>query len=352
MRVFVYEFLTGGGMLDEIAPCSPHLEREGRAMVRAVSEDFSAIAGCHVDVMRDHRLGIWSNRLPDRVTEHVTRSPADRDSRFDDLAASADYTVVIAPETNGILLRLSSQVQSAGGELLSAPPSFVSVAGDKWQTHQRLRRMGVRVPRSVLGRPMAVTGIPDVDPSLGLVVKPRDGAGSEGITRTLSDRYLCGQRELLLEEFIPGQPASVVAMGGPAGARLLLPCLQQIDMGKGFQYRGGQVLAPEDPRSDRVRRLAASALSNLPPFIGFVGIDLVLGDAEDGSGDTVIEVNPRVTTSYVGLRALARSSLAAAVLAWSQGRACPLEFEHRPLRFTPEGEFFFDDRSATRQPPG
>lgn len=316
-------------------------------MVRAVSEDFSAISGCHVDVMRDHRIGIWSDRLPDRVTEHVTRSPSDHDARFDELAASADYTVVIAPETNGILLRLSYQAQSAGGKLLSPPPSFISITGDKWQTHEHLRRVGVRVPRSVLGRPLVVTEVPGVDPNLGLVVKPRDGAGSEGIARTLSDHYLCGPTELLLEEFIPGQAASVVAMGGPAGARLLLPCLQQIDMGKGFQYRGGQVLAPEDPRSDRVRGLAASALSNLPSFVGFVGIDLVLGDAEDGSGDTVIEVNPRVTTSYVGLRALSRSSLAAAVLAWSQGRDCQLEFAHRPLRFTPEGDCFFDGRSAT-----
>ena len=33
------------------------------------------------------------------------------------------------------------------------------------------------------------------------------------------------------------------------------------------------------------------------------------------SGDRVIEINPRLTTSYVGLRALARFNLAEALLA-------------------------------------
>jgi hypothetical protein len=43
-------------------------------------------------------------------------------------------------------------------------------------------------------------------------------------------------------------------------------------------------------------------------------VDLVLGDAADGSRDFAIEINPRLTTSYLGLRALARGSLAAALL--------------------------------------
>jgi predicted ATP-grasp superfamily ATP-dependent carboligase len=66
--------------------------------------------------------------------------------------------------------------------------------------------------------------------------------------------------------------------------------------------------------SERATRLARQALAALPPAHGYVGVDLVLGAASDGAGDAVIEVNPRLTTSYVGLRAAVRQNLARAML--------------------------------------
>jgi predicted ATP-grasp superfamily ATP-dependent carboligase len=43
-------------------------------------------------------------------------------------------------------------------------------------------------------------------------------------------------------------------------------------------------------------------------------VDLVLGDAADGSRDWAMEINPRLTTSYLGLRTLATTNLAEAML--------------------------------------
>ena len=346
MRVFVYEFLTGGGMLDEFTPCSPRLEREGRAMVCAVSEDFAAIDACRVQVLRDHRCTLWAGGSPKGVEETVVHTPGEHDRLFPALAADADFTLVIAPETHGILLRLTYEVLAAGGRLLSPLPEFISVTGDKWQMNERLRGSGIPVPRSVLGEPLQASRLPGAPPRAGLVVKPRDGAGSEGIVHTTADHYVCGQQELLLEEFVPGQAASVMAVGGPLGVRLLLPCLQCIDRQAGFAYQGGLVLSPEDPRSERVRRLARSALPCLPPFVGLIGIDVVLGNAANGSEDVVIEVNPRITTSYVGLRALIENNLAQTIVAWATGYPCPVEFTHRPLRFTPDGRVFAEDEAA------
>ena len=346
MRVFVYEFLTGGGMLDELTPCSPHLQREGRAMLCAVSEDFAAIDSCQVQVLRDHRCTLWPEGPPGSVNETVVHTPEEHDRLFRARAADADFTLVIAPETHGILLRLAFEVQTAGGRLLSPSPEFISVAGDKWRVHERLRSSGVPVPRSALGEPLQASRLPGPPPRAGLVIKPRDGAGSEGILHTAADHYVCGQRELLLEEFVPGQAASVMAVGGPLGVRLLLPCLQCIDSQAGFTYEGGVVLSPEDTRSERIRRLARSALACLPPFAGLIGLDVVLGNAADESGDVVIEVNPRITTSYVGLRVVAKNNLAQTMVAWATGYPCPVEFTYFPLRFTPDGRIFAADAAA------
>ena len=87
----------------------------------------------------------------------------------------------------------------------------------------------------------------------------------------------------------------------------------------------------------RATELGERALDALPDATGYVGVDLVLGNAPDGSEDVVIEVNPRLTTSYVGLRAMTSSNLAAAILHLANGTSLDLEFNDHPIEFFPDG---------------
>jgi predicted ATP-grasp superfamily ATP-dependent carboligase len=87
----------------------------------------------------------------------------------------------------------------------------------------------------------------------------------------------------------------------------------------------------------RAVQLSARAIAALPAKLGYVGIDLVLGEAADGSADYVIEVNPRLTTSYVGLRRAAEGNLAAALVAVAEGRPAHLTFRAQPLEFLSDG---------------
>jgi predicted ATP-grasp superfamily ATP-dependent carboligase len=116
----------------------------------------------------------------------------------------------------------------------------------------------------------------------------------------------------------------------------LAPCLQFIDLERAFSYRGGCVLAP-GAIADRISALGSSVLPSLDGALGFVGIDLVLGNASDGSADVVLEVNPRLTTSYVGLRAAFNGNLGQALLDVAAGIPVPLEFAHVPLEFRADG---------------
>ena len=68
-------------------------------------------------------------------------------------------------------------------------------------------------------------------------------------------------------------------------------------------------------------------------LIGYVGVDLVLGVAGDGGDDAVIEINPRLTTSYLALRRLLRTNLAAAMLAVARGDHVELCRERSHVRF-------------------
>ena len=70
------------------------------------------------------------------------------------------------------------------------------------------------------------------------------------------------------------------------------------------------------------------------PAAGWLGVDMILGDRSDGGDDRVLEVNPRVTTSFVGLSAVTPASLVRAIVAVAEGDA----FDPGPLsagcRFT------------------
>jgi predicted ATP-grasp superfamily ATP-dependent carboligase len=88
---------------------------------------------------------------------------------------------------------------------------------------------------------------------------------------------------------------------------------------------------------ERARRLARAAVQSLPDPVGWVGVDLVFGNDEKGRDDTVIEINPRLTTSYVGLRAICRENLAAAMLAVAQGRRPALSWRAEAIQFTADG---------------
>ncbi|HEV3003063.1 MAG TPA: ATP-grasp domain-containing protein, partial [Pirellulales bacterium] len=70
---------------------------------------------------------------------------------------------------------------------------------------------------------------------------------------------------------------------------------------------------------------------------GYLGVDLVLGGPDDGSDDVVIEINPRLTTSYIGLRAACRENLAAAMLALAVRQPYNLTFRDQRIEFSADG---------------
>ena len=137
---------------------------------------------------------------------------------------------------------------------------------------------------------------------------------------------------------VPGEAASVAFLIGP-GRRLALPPVSQrlTDDGR-FHYRGGRLPLAADS-AERATILAARAVDAVEGLRGYVGVDLVLGAT--AAGDAVMEINPRMTTSYVGLRALSRFNLAGALLAVAEGRPPPAwDWGTEPVCFTADGIAF------------
>lgn len=332
MHLFLYEFVTGGGWYsygDE--PCPGSLVREGRAMTEALAADFAAIGGVAVTVLQDRHLAPLDVAAAE-VCQVGTRF--EELAAFKNFAKHADWTLVIAPEMSGFLAQRCAIVEKVGGRLLGPPLAAIRLASDKQALAERLAAQGVPVPTGIpLERKQAVPA----HFSYPAVLKPRDGAGSFGI-RLVQSAEQVGELEQpsRLEAFVPGHAASVSFFCGPMGNVALPPCRQIISDDGRFAYLGGALpLSPE--LANRATRLATRALDVLGPLCGYLGVDLILGPQADGSGDTVIEINARPTTSYVGLRALAQTNLAGALVEVAAGQIARIEFERRQLQFDADG---------------
>jgi predicted ATP-grasp superfamily ATP-dependent carboligase len=298
MRILVHEFASGGGFAGRPVPTS--LAREGRAMLIALLADLSALGRHQIVTTTDSRFAPTAPDGVDVVTIHPGCSVLDLD-----LLTKVDAVWLIAPETGGSLERLASTVERAGKTLLGAGSRAIRRAADKRGLPLRLARCGVSHPRTRVVR--AGCDFRAIVEDLGnpVVVKPARGAGCHGVHLAHNWRELQAAVDrirpsapLIAQRYVPGVAASVSLISNGRRAVPLSINAQGVRTGRTFSYRGG-CTPLEHPLAERGIETAIRACEALPDLRGYVGVDLVLTD----SAAVVIEVNPRLTTAYLGVRA-------------------------------------------------
>jgi predicted ATP-grasp superfamily ATP-dependent carboligase len=316
--VLVYEYFTGGGC--PAGQLHAGLAVEALGMVCALLMDFHRLGYVRTLAALDPRVEAqipWLNRKTFPADEVVRALPAAHEEAYLSLLERCDAVLILAPETNGILSELTALAEMAGKQLLNSSASAVAAAGDKEECDRIFRRAGLPTPET---RTADFASVQEAAREMGspVMIKPIDGIGSEGVYRvdSLSDlpavllavRRISSHDRILLQSFAAGIPASVSLLF--AGGRCLpLSLNRQLMEGRApFQYLGSEVPF-RHPASEYALELACAAASQIEGMNGYVGVDLVLGEELV----QLIEINPRLTTSYVGLRQVAQVNLAHAI---------------------------------------
>src|SRR5262245_27805143 len=107
MRIFLYEWATGGRLVEEPGAIPASLVREGAAMIGSLAADLLRIAECRVMVMRDPRV-LQLALAGCEIVDVLSRSS--HHDEFERLSAGADATILIAPEFDGILRKAAQDV--------------------------------------------------------------------------------------------------------------------------------------------------------------------------------------------------------------------------------------------------
>jgi tyramine---L-glutamate ligase len=336
MRILVHEFVSGGGLAGR--PVTASLAREGSAMLAALVADLSRIGRHQIVTTVDRRFPLVA---PPGV-EVVPLLPGNPDALLEELITSVDAVWLVAPETDRCLERLAARTEQKGKVLLGSSSDAIRRASQKGSLPSRLARHSVVHPRTCVLR-SGIDCLKAAD-AIGypVVMKPARGAGCCGVIlarnarelgRALDgDRCAGGRRSLLLQEYVPGVAASVSLLCDGRDAIPLAVNGQSIRASGAFSYRGGRT--PLDhPLGARAVDAALRTCRALPGLRGYVGVDVVLTRSEA----VVIEVNPRLTTAYLGVRLALDENVAALALAACLGSLPTSPPIRRSIRFTAAG---------------
>lgn len=307
-RILVHEFLSGGGLAGAEPARQAAWLPQGRAMRDALLADLLAVPGLQV-------TATWCDAAPLPTPQPASlrgerANPGETPLNFlARLAPQHDLAWVVAPESDGLLLQCLRAVGHS--RWLGCDTHSLRVASSKRATLAALAAAGCATPHSVAAPTQ-------------WVVKPDDGAGAVATVRLASlasaqalVRHRQGAGEAVtLEPWVPGEAMSLSLLCRAGKAELLSVNRQHIRVDDDGQVHADGVsplpragLGARWPACDALGRRVARAL---PGLRGFVGVDLVW---HPGQGPVAIEVNPRVTSAYVGLSAHLARNLAADVLA-------------------------------------
>ncbi|MBB5465276.1 putative ATP-grasp superfamily ATP-dependent carboligase [Paraburkholderia sp. CI2] len=322
-RIFVYEYLTGGGIDPQLAGAGSLADLSALIVEGRVMRDALVAALRELDGVR---VTFATSRFetPGAGEAHCMAAPGESMTAFVARAAREhDYAWVVAPECDGLLLRFHDAVGTA--RWLGCAKEAIRVASSKSATAACLAAHGIATT------PALEPGDPAAQHDGRWVVKPDDGAG--GLDTILYERFAdaCAEYEAraaaarnpVLQAWVDGEPLSLSLICRGDATKLLSINRQQIGLSGGdasgdvarIVEFDGVLVDQIDQHSDMGRALdtlAHRVARAIPGLRGFVGIDVVW---HPQLGPVVIEVNPRLTVAYAGLSAARGSGLTRALLA-------------------------------------
>lgn len=260
----------------------PVLAHEGRAMIGVLRGSFE-------------RCGY----------EVVVPGEGDFAAEIERLAPACDMGLVIAPDH---LLSKFTMILEQHTHNLGCGFMTVAVCANKVQTQKVLAQHGICVPG---------------DAGKGKrVIKPVRGCGAIGVRLSegepgageFAERYIEGEHfsvSIIANriigdacEYFTGNPPAVLAVNRQQ---------IRIDSDGSFHYLGGET--PVHPAREPEIIATAKKVIEVLGCQGYCGVDMVVADKI-----YVIEVNPRITTSLVGITACMKEEIAGLLVAASKGQ--------------------------------
>ncbi len=292
-------------------------------MLGAVITDLLAIPDCNVITCVEEQLPtvfpqfqIWETER--RLHVDYIKEPEEELRYFKHACQQADVVWIIAPEFDELLYSRTKQAMEWGASVVGPDLPTIKLTSDKWRLFQTLNEQALpTIPTSLFENQH-----PTQSQTWPCIIKHRFGAGGLGF------QYLAGLEDwheklshfpnrgddYILQPFISGKMLSTVMLLNSHCRQMFPVGVQKICLESGFEYQGGVI--PADLSQNvlcSIEDLLRQVCDVIPGLKGYIGFDLLLPDVEP-LAPLIVEINPRLTTSYTGYRQLTLENLAERII--------------------------------------
>ena len=302
-KIFVCEFITGGGLCAEQLPES--MVKEGALMRDALLQDLSHLP-YKIYTTVDARL-----KPPRNVEKCIVVQPdANIWQVWEAQIKLVDAVWIIAPETDGLLQYLTQLAVRYGKRILGCGLVSVKVTSEKLTTCLALQKAGISTIPTHTYDDWKKTDIT-------WLAKPNDGAGCGDTvcfdnSDELQDWFAQnGRRHThVIQAYQEGTPASISCVMHQGKAEVLSCNTQLVSVeNKALAFKGCVVNGMK-AHWQQFQTIAQKVAQAMPDLAGYVGIDVIVTSREI----CVVEINPRLTTSYAGLHKATGVNLAELII--------------------------------------
>jgi predicted ATP-grasp superfamily ATP-dependent carboligase len=322
LRVLVYEHVSGGDFAAK--PISPSVLSEGFSMLSTLISDFR-IAGHNVTTLLDSRIAGFNPPIQANCIVPISSSQQ-AVKILQKLSGMVDAVYVIAPETDGLLQSHAEFMEQTGVASLNCSARAIDKVADKAKLYNFLKTLGVPTPKtqtfSVHDNATEINKAINDSLNFPLIFKPSTGVSCQGLSVVKNRNQVAdaiakikkesSSKHLLVQEFITGVAASVSLFSTSSEAVPISLNHQHITIKTPeaySSYAGGSVPF-DNALQARVFEVSKKIVESVPGLRGYIGVDFVLTD----NVAIALEINPRLTTSYVGLRKVTNFNLAQAII--------------------------------------
>jgi len=288
----------------------------------ALLRDLAELDQYDISALNDARLTV-----PAQATECIAVEPGKFKECFTRAISQVDMVWLIAPESDGTLLELSELCYEAekienGAVFLGSGFDTMLTGTSKTLCFEALHAANIHTLAVHAGEDLMQQSYYESLLNQNIhkwVAKPEDGAGCEGIRlfdslldlknwMAQDERYL----HYLAQPYQPGVAASF-SMLCRNGKAWLLSCNQQhIECDDGRFNLAGVTVNGMLPYWQRFETIARKIAKMLPDALGYIGVDVIV--EPETNKIYVLEINSRLTTSYVGMREALNSNPAKLIL--------------------------------------
>ena len=285
-KILIYEYITGGGLINE--DLTSDLMHEAKLMTNSLYRDCLKSKKISFKYFQDYRL----NSIKKSNSVIVRDKKQIYDVRF---LKKFDWILPILPESDSILYNYISFLEDNDCKKVSCNKKTILLLSDKLRFYEFcIKNEILTIPtyNSIFYKKLKRTG--------NYVVKDRFGAGCSYI-KICNDIHNINPKNFtkkVIQPYFSGDDYSISVFFTKNNFKFLTINKQYIVEKDDRFLKLEKILVNVNPINlTKISYMLSKLKKLLPGLIGYIGIDIIIKN----SNIYIVEINPRFTTSFIGL---------------------------------------------------